>query len=116
MLKILRDILRFLHSVVWWTDYLVILILGLFFDAVVWPGNRDMYRKSEQFWAWSLMKIGGIRLEITGRENLPKDETVVYMPNHQSNLDWPIISWSSRDSTSSWRRKSFSIRLSSGRT
>jgi 1-acyl-sn-glycerol-3-phosphate acyltransferase len=91
MLKIFKNILRFLHSVIWWADWLVILVLGLFFDAVIWPGNRDMYRKSERFWAWSLMKIGGIRLEIKGEENLPKDETVVYMPNHQSNLDWPII-------------------------
>jgi len=91
VIKILKSILKFIRSAVWWLDWTVILLLGLFFDAVVWPGNRDMYRKSERFWAWSLMKIGGIKLEITGRENLPADETVVYMPNHQSNLDWPII-------------------------
>ncbi len=83
--------IRVIHTIIWWVDWLVILALGLFFDAVIWPGNREMYRKSEQFWAWTLMKIGGIRLEITGEENLPKDETVVYMPNHQSDLDWPII-------------------------
>ena len=83
--------IRVIHTIIWWVDWLVILALGLFFDAVIWPGNREMYRKSEQFWAWTLMKVGGIRLEITGEENLPKDETVVYMPNHQSDLDWPII-------------------------
>ncbi len=91
MTKILKNTIKVVHSIVWWIDWLVILTLGLFFDAVVWPGNRDMYRKSERFWAWSLMKIGGIHLEITGQENLPKNETVVYMPNHQSDLDWPII-------------------------
>lgn len=91
MIKILKNILKVIHSIIWWIDWLVILALGLFFDAVVWPGNREMYRKSEHFWAWSLMKIGGIHLEIKGRENLPKNETVVYMPNHQSDLDWPII-------------------------
>ena len=91
MKKIYKNIFKFVHTVIWWIDWLVILALGLFFDAVIWPGNREMYRKSEQFWAWTLMKIGGIRLEITGQENLPKDETVVYMPNHQSDLDWPII-------------------------
>jgi 1-acyl-sn-glycerol-3-phosphate acyltransferase len=89
--KIFRDVVKFIHSVIWWIDWLVILVLGLFFDAVVWPGNRVMYRKSERFWAWSLMKIGGIHLEITGHENLPENETVVFMPNHQSDLDWPII-------------------------
>ncbi|MDP8299730.1 MAG: lysophospholipid acyltransferase family protein [Candidatus Tantalella remota] len=87
----MKKLLKFIHSVIWWIDWLVILSLGLFFDAVVWPGNREMYRKSEQFWAWTLMKIGGITLEVEGQENLPEDETVVYMPNHQSDLDWPII-------------------------
>ncbi|MFC1479904.1 lysophospholipid acyltransferase family protein [Candidatus Omnitrophota bacterium] len=87
----MKKLISVIHSIIWWIDWLVIMALGLFFDAVIWPGNRDMYRKAEQFWAWSLMKIGGIRLEVTGQENLPKNETVVYMANHQSDLDWPII-------------------------
>jgi 1-acyl-sn-glycerol-3-phosphate acyltransferase len=86
-----KKFVKVIHSAVWWVDWLTILLLGILFDTVVWPGNRSMYRKSEYFWAWSLMKVGGIRLEIEGRENLPKDETVVYMANHQSDLDWPII-------------------------
>jgi 1-acyl-sn-glycerol-3-phosphate acyltransferase len=87
----LKRIIRAIHSVIWWIDWIVIVLLGIAFDTVVWPGNRKMYRKAECFWAWTLMKIGGIKLEITGRENLPADETVVYMANHQSDLDWPII-------------------------
>lgn len=86
-----RELITRLHSMIWWIDWITIVILGIFFDTVVWPGNRAMYRKSELFWAWTLMKIGGIRLEITGREHLPKNETVVYMANHQSDLDWPIM-------------------------
>lgn len=86
-----KKLIKFIHSAVWWADYCAILLLGIFFDAVIWPGNRGMYRKAEHFWAWSLMRLGGIRLEINGRENLPVNETVVYMANHQSNLDWPII-------------------------
>ena len=87
----LKKLVRILHSAVWWTDWVAIVLLGIIFDTVIWPGNRYMYRKSEQFWAWTLMKIGGIKLEISGRENLPKDEIVVYMANHQSDLDWPVI-------------------------
>ena len=66
-------------------------MLGIVLNTVIWPGNRKMYRKYERFWAWTLMKIGGIKLEIKGRENLPRNETVIYMANHQSHLDWPII-------------------------
>jgi len=87
----LKRSIRILHSIIWWTDWVIIVLLGIIFDSVVWPGNRTMYRKSEYFWAWTLMKLGGVKLEIGGRENLPENETVVYMANHQSDLDWPVI-------------------------
>lgn len=86
-----KKAVKIMHSTVWWADWILIMLLGLVFDSVVWPGNRKMYRESERFWAWSLMKLGGVKLNIKGRENLPKGETVVYMANHQSDLDWPII-------------------------
>ena len=87
----MKKTVRIAHSIIWWADWVIIMLLGTIFDSVVWRGNRSMYRRAENFWAWTLMKLGGIKLEITGRENLPKNETVVYMPNHQSDIDWPII-------------------------
>jgi len=87
----LKQSIRVLHSIIWWIDWVLIVLLGIIFDSVIWPGNRAMYRKSEYFWAWTLMKLGGIKLKIRGRENLPENETVVYMANHQSDLDWPVI-------------------------
>ena len=67
------------------------MILAIIFDSIVWRGNRSMYRRVESFWAWTLMKLGGIKLEIIGSGNLPKNETIIYMANHQSDIDWPII-------------------------
>jgi len=87
----LKKTIRIAHSIIWWADWITVVLLGLIFDSVVWRGNRKMYRRAEVFWAWTLMKLGGIKLEIAGSENLPKNETVVYMANHQSDLDWPII-------------------------
>jgi 1-acyl-sn-glycerol-3-phosphate acyltransferase len=87
----LKKIIRLAHSTIWWIDWIAILLLGIIFDSIIWRGNKKMYRKAEQFWAWTLMKLGGIKLEIAGQENLPKNETIVYMPNHQSDIDWPII-------------------------
>ena len=82
---------RIAHSIIWWTDWIAIMLLGIIFDSAVWRGNRKMYRRVENFWAWTLMKLGGIKLKIAGSENLPKNETVVYMANHQSDIDWPVI-------------------------
>ena len=87
----LKRSIKILHSMFWWTDWIIIMLLGIIFDSVIWPGNRTMYRKSEYFWAWTLMKLGGVSLEIRGRENVPANEVVVYMANHQSDLDWPVI-------------------------
>ena len=87
----LKKFIRIAHSTIWWIDWVAIVLLGIIFDSVIWPGNRHMYRRAEYFWAWTLMKLGGVKLEINGRENLPENETVVYMANHQSDLDWPVI-------------------------
>ena len=86
-----KKAVTFIHSVIWWIYWSAMVGIGIFFDTVIWPGNREKYRGIERFWARTLMRLGGIRLDISGQENLPKNETVVYMPNHQSDLDWPII-------------------------
>ena len=88
----MKKLIRIIHSIIWWLDWVLLMMLAIALDTIIWPGNRKMYRRYERFWAWTLMKIGGISLEIKGHENLPKEnETVIYMPNHQSDLDWPII-------------------------
>ncbi|MDD5681348.1 MAG: lysophospholipid acyltransferase family protein [Candidatus Omnitrophica bacterium] len=87
----LKKSIKIAHSIIWWTVWISIMLLGIVFDSIIWRGNRRMYRKAEVFWAWALMRVGGIKLEINGQENLPKGETVVYMANHQSDLDWPIM-------------------------
>lgn len=43
-----------------------------------------------QKWARSLLKLAGVKLNITGLENVP-DEPVVFVGNHQGNFDIPIL-------------------------
>jgi 1-acyl-sn-glycerol-3-phosphate acyltransferase len=35
--------------------------------------------------------LAGVKLEVRGRENIPADRAVVYMANHQSNVDPPAL-------------------------
>jgi 1-acyl-sn-glycerol-3-phosphate acyltransferase len=42
-------------------------------------------------WAKIVIKISGARINIIGLENLPKDETVLFVSNHQSNFDIPLL-------------------------
>ena len=87
----MKKLVRRIRSIICWIDGIALMMLGIVLNTIIWPGNRKMYREYERFWAWTLMKIGGIKLEIKGQENIPRNETVIYMANHQSHLDWPII-------------------------
>lgn len=42
-------------------------------------------------WARFALKLAGARIKITGIENIPKDRTVLFVSNHQSNFDIPLI-------------------------
>ena len=37
------------------------------------------------------MKIAGAKVNVIGLENLPKDQTVLFVSNHQSNFDIPLL-------------------------
>ncbi len=43
------------------------------------------------FWGKSCLTIAGLKLKITGTENLPSHGPVIYASNHQSNFDIPIM-------------------------
>lgn len=42
-------------------------------------------------WAKFVMWLSGAKLTVHGLENLPKNETVLFVGNHQSNFDIPIV-------------------------
>lgn len=42
-------------------------------------------------WAKSIMKLAGAKIDIIGLENIPKDSTVLFVSNHQSNFDIPLL-------------------------
>src|SRR5213082_1425467 len=37
------------------------------------------------------LRVAGVRLDVRGREKIPRDRAAVYMPNHQSNADPPAV-------------------------
>lgn len=69
------------------TVSLAILTTGLgAFDS----RGRHAYRIN-QLWAWLLLRIGGISLEVRGLENVDPSRPYVFMVNHQSNVDIPVL-------------------------
>lgn len=42
-------------------------------------------------WGKGLMELSGSKITVIGEENIPKDKAVLFVSNHQSNLDIPIL-------------------------
>lgn len=42
-------------------------------------------------WGRSILAVSGIRVSVTGVERIPADQACIFMANHQSNLDIPVL-------------------------
>lgn len=53
---------------------------------------KDAYvHKTVNEWMLGNIKRSGSTVEVVGKENLPDDQTVVYISNHQGNFDIPLL-------------------------
>lgn len=88
-----------IRTVVWFTFfwiYLIYLIPQMLRAKQLDKRNavkeRDEYvHKTVSRWARTLVKLAGGKINVTGEENLPVDEAVVFVSNHQGNFDIPIL-------------------------
>lgn len=90
------DIMR---TIVWFTYfwiYQLFLIPSLIYIKFLDKNNRVRERdehvsKSARNWARALVKMTGSKVRVIGEENIPEDEAVVFISNHQGNFDIPIL-------------------------
>lgn len=61
-------------------------------DEIGETEKRDaMVGKVVPNWARKLIELSGSRVTVVGAEKLPKDETVLFVSNHQGNFDIPLL-------------------------
>ena len=65
----------------------IISILASFMDQT---GN--MAHRVARIWAASILRISGIKVKIKGLKNINPSKSYIYMANHQSNFDIPVLS------------------------
>ena len=71
---------------------LFILLLGvplLIYSAI--SGNTDTLYRVGVYCAGLLVRMAGVRVEVSGRKNIPTGRAAVFMLNHQSTADPPAI-------------------------
>jgi 1-acyl-sn-glycerol-3-phosphate acyltransferase len=64
---------------------LAIILLGVF-D----PHGKHVYWIF-RFWAWFILALGGVSIKVYGFDGLDPGQRYLFMVNHQSNLDIPVL-------------------------
>jgi len=71
-----------------------IILFAVIYAAITIPVsffNAKFARKVARGWNLRVLGLGGIKLKVVGKEKLDPNERYVFMSNHQSALDIPII-------------------------
>ena len=58
-----------------------------------------------RFWTWIVLRAGGVTLKVDGLDNLDARRPYIFMVNHQSNLDIPVLVQSLKDFQLRWIAK-----------
>lgn len=53
--------------------------------------HDKLVSKHVKEWAEYVLKISGVNVSVTGLSNIPNDETVIFVCNHQSFYDIPVL-------------------------
>ncbi|MBI2987439.1 MAG: 1-acyl-sn-glycerol-3-phosphate acyltransferase [Deltaproteobacteria bacterium] len=61
--------------------------------------------KISRLWSWGILRIGGICLKVKGLEHLDTGRQYIFMANHQSNIDIPVLVQSLSDFQLRWVAK-----------
>jgi 1-acyl-sn-glycerol-3-phosphate acyltransferase len=89
--KARRGFFNKLHTVIFFVSVIALTVLyasATFFSVLV---SRRLARKIARSWNKHVLRIGGVRVKVVGGEKLDAGERYVFMSNHQSALDIPII-------------------------
>jgi len=86
-------VLRFLHTFLAALVTIVDTVILGSYGAIVGfiPPRGDWTLKGSRLWARIILAAAGVRLRVEGREAVPRDRAVVFMANHESWLDIPVL-------------------------
>jgi 1-acyl-sn-glycerol-3-phosphate acyltransferase len=93
---------------------LLAVTLPLAIVTIAWgpfdPHGKRVYRLN-QLWTWAILRIGGISLKVRGMENIEIGRPYIFMVNHQSNIDIPVLVQSLRRFQLRWIAKKELLRV-----
>lgn len=87
-----------IRTIIWFIWFTISLLISIpFMFRVKYLIKKNRIKESEALiykcsnsWANSLLRLAGVKVNVHGIENIPEDETVLFVGNHQGNFDIPI--------------------------
>lgn len=90
MLKLFLNTLQTMIIVVW-TLLSTIVIATLVILVSFFSRNGNVPHHMARFWANSILWASRVKITVSGTEKLDPSQSYIYMPNHQSNADIPVL-------------------------
>jgi 1-acyl-sn-glycerol-3-phosphate acyltransferase len=78
---------------------LLTLLVGVF------ESDGKLAYQINRLWTWILLRASGISLKTDGLDNLDPRQAYIFMVNHQSNIDIPVLVQSLKDFQLRWIAK-----------
>ncbi len=86
MLVVVHTIIIYL-----WTILVTIVFGTIAIVTSLFSRTGNSVHHVAQVWGKSILMISGIKVSITGLEHLEADRSYIFMSNHQSNFDIPVL-------------------------
>ena len=74
-----------------WTILATLLIGTLTIIIGYFSRTGDLPHLLARFWGRTILWVSGVRVTVKGRHNIQPDRSYIYMANHQSNFDIPVL-------------------------
>jgi 1-acyl-sn-glycerol-3-phosphate acyltransferase len=81
-----------IRTIFFWLTFLVMIFTGLLVDILfsLFFKRERLYYQVERIASRILLWVGGIKVDISGMENIPHQENPIFVSNHQSGVDMYI--------------------------
>jgi 1-acyl-sn-glycerol-3-phosphate acyltransferase len=73
--------------------------------AGLWDRDGRLAYRLCRLWLTSLLKIGRVKVKVRGLDHLRRDHTYIFIANHQSHYDVPVLSFALKGFQIRWTAK-----------
>lgn len=93
MYRFIKIFYQIVFTIYCWSLFVFLWLFSTFIATILTLGTKNkesVFNKVERIFSRIAFRLIGMNVEVSGVENVPKDEPVIFVSNHQSMLDIKI--------------------------